>query len=101
MKIMTKKSVEKILKRYPEIKRAIEEDKTEAMFYVGKRKQVIKITDERKAVFRIIEEVSAREQNVHVRHLIEGLKSGRQDIAIMQEVPWQKNAYYERKKTDR
>ena len=29
--------------------------------------------------------------------MIDGIKKGRSDVAIMQNVYWQKNAYYERK----
>ena len=29
--------------------------------------------------------------------MIDGIKKGRSDVAIMQDVHWQKNAYYERK----
>lgn len=50
------------------------------------------------AVCAIFEEVTAREADRGMRLLIEGLKKGRRDAAIMSDVYWQRNAYYERKR---
>lgn len=50
---MTKKEVEELVKRYPYIVRAVQEGQTRAVFYVGKRKHEILITEVVKTVCRI------------------------------------------------
>ena len=79
---MTKRGVQKIVKRYPYVARAVAEGKDSAIFYVGKRRQKIEITQETKEVCKIIEEI----------------KKGRCDVAIIHDVHWEKNAYYDKKR---
>lgn len=67
------------------------------VFYIGNRKQIFEITEEVKAVYAILEEIEANETYEEVLCIIDGIKKGRSDVAIMQDVHWQKNAYYERK----
>ena len=42
---MTKDEIEHILKRMPQVERAIRKHQTVACFYVGNRREVIEITD--------------------------------------------------------
>lgn len=85
------------MKRYPHIARAVAEGKDSAIFYVGKRRQKIEITRETKEVCKIIDEISKREKNEDVLCMIDGIKKGRCDVAIIQDVHWEKNAYYDKK----
>jgi len=96
--IMTKRGVQKIVKRYPYVARAVAEGKDSAIFYVGKRRQKIEITQETKEVCKIIEEISKRETNEDVLCMIDGIKKGRCDVAIIHDVHWEKNAYYDKKR---
>lgn len=95
---MTKACVEIILKRYAYIVRGVMEERKFVAFYVGKRRQMIEITEEARVVCRIIEDIAVREVDVDVRCMIDGIKKGRSDIAILHDVNWEKNAYYDRKK---
>ena len=94
---MTKADVEEIVKRYPFVIEAVKEGENTAVFYIGNRKQVYEITEGVKAVYAILEEIEENETDKDVLCMIDGIKKGRSDVAIMQDVHWQKNAYYERK----
>ena len=89
---MTKDMVEEIVKRYPYIIRAVKEGRDAAVFSIGNRKMRIAVGEETKAVCSIIEEIR------YILKMIEGLKRGESDVAIIQKVAWERNAYYERKK---
>ena len=95
---MTKDMVEEIVKRYPYIIRAVKEGRDAAVFSIGNRKKRIAVGEETKAVCSIIEEIREREKNRYILKMIEGLKRGESDVAIIQKVAWERNAYYERKK---
>ena len=94
---MTKERVEEIVKRYPFVIKAIREGKEAAEFQISKRYFQIKITDEDKAICEIFEDIRRREKDPDVLCMINGLRKGRTDTAIMQDVHWRKNAYYDRK----
>ena len=94
---MTKERVEEIVKRYPFVIKAIIEGKKAAEFQISKRKFQIKITEEDKAICEIFEGIRRRERDQDVLRMINGLRKGRTDTAIMQDVHWRKNAYYDRK----
>ena len=94
---MTKERVEEIVKRYPFVIKAIREGKEAAGFQISKRNFQIKITEEDKAICEIFEEIRRRERDSDVLRMIKGLRKGRTDTAIMQDVHWRKNAYYDRK----
>ena len=94
---MTKKRVEEIVKRYPFVIKATKEGKEAAEFQISKRNFQIKITDEDKAICEIFEDIRRREKDSDVLRMINGLRKGRTDTAIMQDVHWRKNAYYDRK----
>ena len=94
---MTKADVEEIVKRSPFVIEAAKAGEKTAVFYIGNRKQVYEITEGVKAVYAILEEIEENETDKDVLCMIDGIKKGRSDVAIMQNVYWQKNAYYERK----
>ena len=94
---MTKERVEVLVKRYPFVIKAIKEGKEAAEFQISKWNFKIKITDEDKAICEIFEEICRREKDQDVLRMINGLRKGRTDTAIMQDVHWRKNAYYDRK----
>ena len=94
---MTKADVEEIVKRYPFVIEAAKAGEKTAAFYIGNRKQIFEITEGVKAVYAILEEIEESERDRDVRCMRDGIKKGRSDVAIMQNVYWQKNAYYERK----
>ena len=93
---MTKADVEEIVKRYPFVIEAVKEGKKTAVFYIGNRKQVFEITEGVKTV-AILEEIEENETDKDVLCMIDGIKKGRSDVAIIDDVNWQRNAYYERK----
>lgn len=94
---MTKRAVEEIIKRYPFVIEAVKKDRKAAEFYIGNRKQSIKITEGVKVVCAVFDEIEERENDKDILCMIDGFKRGRSDLSIMQDVHWQKNAYYERK----
>lgn len=95
---MTKQGVEEIVRRYPYIMRAIKTERKTASFYVGNRKHEIEITEEVRTVCNIIDDIYFNTENVWVRHMIDGLKAGKNDVRLISELPWERNAYYERKR---
>lgn len=94
---MTRADVEEIVKRYPFVIEAVKEGKKTAVFYIGNRKQVFEITEGVKTVYAILEEIEENETDKDVLCMIDGIKKGRSDVAIIDDVNWQRNAYYERK----
>lgn len=48
-------------------------------------------------VCAVFDEIEERENDKDILCMIDGFKRGRSDLSIMQDVHWQKNAYYERK----
>ena len=94
---MTKERVEEIVKRYPFVIKAIREGKEAAEFQISKRNFQIGIVEEDIVVCEIFEEIRRREKDQDVLCMINGLRKGRTDTAIMQDVHWRKNEYYDRK----
>ncbi len=94
---MTKKSMEYLVKRYQYIARAVKKDLSEAVFYVGNRKNRIPITEEVKTVFEIINLVYKEEEDTLMRRMMKGIMTGEKDRYIMRQIHYGKNAYYPRK----
>ena len=94
---MTKERVEESVKRYPFVIKAIKEGKEAAEFKISKRNFQIGITEEDIVVCEIFEDIRKRERDQDVLCMINGLRKVRTDTAIMQDVHWRKNAYYDRK----
>lgn len=92
-RIMTKADVEEIVKRYPFVIEAIKTGREKAIFYIGNRKRCIEISEDVKAVCAIFDDIQSRETDKDVLCMMDGIKRGRRDLSIMQDVHWQKNAY--------
>lgn len=87
-----------LVKRYPYIVRAVQEGQTRAVFYVGKRKHEILITEVVKTVCRIFDDIYSSTKNKWIRLMIEGVRAGKSDISLIHVLPWERNAIYERKR---
>ena len=94
---MTKEDVENVVKRYPQITDAIKQDLRCAVFYVGNRKNVVEITDNIKAVCEIITTVYEKQKNDFIRQMIEDILMGISDVRIIQDMPFERNTYYNKK----
>lgn len=94
---MTKKEVKKLIKRYPQIIHAVKQDLRQAVFYISNRKQVVEITEEVKSVCKIIDIVYTGEKNSLIKQMIKDIIIGQSDIFTMNEIYYEKNAYYTRK----
>lgn len=96
---MTKEAVENVIKRYAQITYALERNLRYAVFYVGKRREVIEITDETKSVCEIIRIVLNKEKDFFIKQMMKDIIAGKTDIFIMLKMPFAKNAYYARKQS--
>lgn len=94
---MTKNEVENVIKRYPQITHAIKQDLRCAVFYVGNRKNVVEITDNVKTVCEIISTVYEKQQNDFIRQMIKNILVGVNDVRIIQDMPFERNTYYNKK----
>lgn len=94
---MTKKVVEIVIKRYRHVSDAIEQDLDAAVFYVGKRKIVIKITEDVKSIYNIVEMIYNKEENRLMKLMIKYILDGENDVFIMDQIKYSKNSYYPRK----
>lgn len=95
---MTKEEVKNIVKRYNYVSRAIDSGSGQAVFYVGKRRQVINITDEVMYVRCIIEIVYRREDDNILKLMIKNILSGEKDVFTMQKIYCSKSAFYSKKR---
>lgn len=94
---MTKSELPEIIRRCPFIHRAVEEEQPVVSFYIWYRKIVFEITEEVRVVVSVIDEIYNSEENEWVRLMIKGITSGGSDIAIIHDLPIERNAYYVRK----
>jgi len=94
---MTREKLSEIIRRLPLIRKAVVEGKTAVVSYVGHRKIILEITREVLIVANIINDIYNAEKNEWVRIMIRGIASGRSDIAIIKDLPIERNAYYIRK----
>ena len=94
---MAKDEIENVIKRFAQITDAIKRGLNRAVFYVGKRREVIEITDEIKAVCEIIIAVCEKQSNFYIRHMINSILAGVSDVRIIQDMPCERNAYYDKK----
>lgn len=95
--ILTKDEVGIVIKRYRFIIRAIKENLPQAVFYSGKRKQIIEITEEVKSICKFIQIIYENEVDEWVRSMIKCLLQGRKDTYIIRTKDCSKNLFYARK----
>lgn len=94
---MTREEIYEILKRYPYIYDAVKRNKASAQFYIGKRKYEIKISNEIKVLFEIVEDIESSASGTYEKVLIDGLKKGKKDISVMRNIPYSRSSYYSKK----
>ncbi len=95
---MTKEKIEKIIKRYKYMRKAIKEGKDEVAFYVGNRKECIIITGEILAIYEIIEEVRKGIDISWLKRMIDGILNGDSDIWLISNLPCERSMYYNTKR---
>lgn len=94
---MTKDEIVLIIKRYRHITIAIKNGFKSAVYYIGKRKSSVEITEEVIAVCEVISDVYSAIDSVPLRRLVDGILSNKSDVSLIIRLPWEKNAYYKRK----
>ena len=90
---MKRHEIDYLLRRIVYINRAVIRGKDIAIFYVGKRKEEIKITKEVLLIKNIIDDVK-RSQSGYVRMIIEKIEKGFSDEQMIMKLPMSKNMYY-------
>ena len=91
---MTKVEIEHILKRMPQVERAIRKHQTVACFYVGNRREVIEITKNIYLIRAIVEDIIQKEDH-YIGLIVEyHIKQGKSDRYIITQLPLSKNSYY-------
>ena len=92
--LMTKEEIEYILKRMPQIERAIKKRQTVAHFYVGKRRERIEITEAIYLIREIIQDIMQKEKGDIAQIIEYHIKKGKSDGFIIMQLPLTKNSYY-------
>lgn len=91
---MTKDEIEHILKRMPQVERAIRKHEDVACFYVGKRREVIEITENVYLIRTIITDIILKE-GYYIGLIVDyHIKQGKSDQYIITQLPLSKNSYY-------
>ncbi len=95
---MTKREIAYLLKRIPQIECGVKTQKKEIAFYVGNRKEEIKLVEEVCLVFNIVKEVISNESKdaAMIGRLI--FQKGWPDHGIMKQVCMSATMYYRIKK---
>ena len=95
---MIRAEIEYILKRIPQIKAAIKNKQTVACFYLGKRREVIPITEEVLTILQIIDEVLERIDDVYAVSIIHfSIEKGKSDAYTMKDLPMSYMTYIKSK----
>lgn len=97
-KSVTKREIKYIVRRYSFIENAIKEGLSVIKFYVGKRKEVIVIDERIKTVKQIIDDVYESEKQDWLQKMMGKIRKGKKDVNIIIDFPYEKNAYYMKKK---
>ena len=91
---MTKDEIEHILKRMPQVERAIRKHEDVACFYVGKRREVIEITENVYLIRTIITDIILKE-GYYIGLIVDyHIKQGKSDQYLITQLPLSKNSYY-------
>ena len=96
---MTKAELIYILQRYYFIAKEINSNKSQISFYVGNRKEVIKLDEQIKIVFSVIEDIMSNETPIVVKIMTLWIKYRHSDEYIIMKVPLSRSAYYRLKRT--
>ena len=84
---MTKEKVKHILKRIHYYLKMLSEGKTEADYWISKKKEHFVIDDEVLAVFEVIEDIIESEQTPWLKDFIKDIRHGRKGLAIQVDSP--------------
>ncbi len=91
---MTKDNVEKVVKRYRYVHKAIEQNLETITFYIGKRKQKLHITNEVKIIYEIINDVYSHIGIKWLSKMIKGILKGKSDTYLITQFPYERSTYY-------
>lgn len=94
---MNKAKIKWTLKRFSYILILLKSGKTEATFYISKRKEKIIIDDEVKAIIEIIDEIIEWEKEAWLKDFFVQVRKGNKDIRILIDSPLEKGKYYQTK----
>lgn len=72
----------------------INENKTEACFYISKRKERLVIDEEVKMIVEILDDIIIRENELWLKSIYQKVKRGNKDIYIIMDSPLSKGKYY-------
>lgn len=97
-KEVTKQEIKYIVRRYSFIENAIKDNVDVIKFYVGKRREIIVLDERIKTVKQIIDDVYESEKQEWLKRMMAKIRKGKTDINIIMEFPYEKNAYYMKKK---
>lgn len=91
---MTGAEIEYILRRMPQIEKAVIKKESLACFYVGKRREVIEINENIYLLRDIIEDIKSKEDK-YIQYIIDyGIMKGKSDEYLIIRLPMSKNCYY-------
>lgn len=91
---MTKEKVQYIVKRIQYYRKMQAEGKTEAEYWISKRKEHFVIDGEVLAVFEIFGDIIESERTPWVKELLKDVRRGRKDISIQIDSPVARTKYY-------
>lgn len=95
---MTKVTINRIIKRYSYLQPYIKRNEKVAVYYIGNRKFTTVLTYEIITICNIVEEIYVRVTDKWLKYMIGGIITNKSDVNIMMHSPWERNAYYKRKK---
>lgn len=91
---LTKEKIKHVLRRLPYVLQMLNEDKTEAYFYISKRTEKVVIDDEVRAIVDILDEIIRRENSSWLKKIFLKVRKGNKDVYIMIDSPLGKGKYY-------
>ncbi len=91
---MTKEKIEWIIRRYPYILQSINDGKSVQPIYVGNRRYVILVSSEVRAVVGMIEDYRNSLACGWYHDMIDGILSGKSDVALILQMPFERSYYY-------
>lgn len=91
---MKKAKIKWIVKRLSYIKKMMKENKVEADFRIGKKKEHIVIDDDVIKVLAIMDEIIENEKTKWMQKCLSDVKKGRKGITIIVDSPFEKGKFY-------
>lgn len=92
---MTKEKIRRVLKRFPYVRKVIEEGKTEGTVYLNHYTEKIEIDAEVKIIVEILDEILEREPpNSWFANILRNIQAGKKDVSIIIKSPVSRAKYY-------